>query len=77
MLIHAEAVSDVEAPLSAASIARLIVVRVAFASIVVAFGISDHRVEREGRGTNNPGREEDRNPLNVEKVTLRSDHAAR
>jgi hypothetical protein len=75
MLIHAEPVSDVEAPLPAASIARLIVVRVAFASIVVAFGISDHRLDRVSRGADDYGREEDRDPLNVEQVTLRSDHA--
>jgi hypothetical protein len=71
MLIHADALRFVDAPLSAAWTARLIVVRVALTAVFVGLGMSDDGVEGQGGHADNHGGQEDRDPFDVQEVTQR------
>jgi hypothetical protein len=71
MLIQVDALRVVEAPRSAAWTARLMVVRVAFAGMFVGLGMSKDCVEGERGDADDYGGQEDRDPLNVQEVTLR------
>jgi hypothetical protein len=77
MLIHVDAMRVVEAPLSAAWTARLIVVRVAFARMFVGLGMSEDGVEGERRYADDNDSYKDRDPLNLKEVAdLRWSHVS-
>lgn len=74
MLIHWDALRVVEAPRSAASIARRIVVRVAFAGMFGRLATSYDRFEGESRHANGNGGYDDRDPLNFKEVGRKRFH---